>query len=238
MDLLRVDGPHSAPSEHYDKYETVMVVGAGIGLTPCASILRAVTKYKWKRGFYPELLHLYWIVPQGELPAFQWFIAYLVDVERELAEDRANGLEHMNHCYVEINIFVTRAKEDFEPPQVKENITTRADRPNPKARQFSAQELMNLLCHPPIKSSNMVQTLKTNPNSANRLQDIFVWDGRPQWDQIFSHQKEQRRYRDIAVCFCGTPIVGADLSKMCKKYSSLDRTGENEVLFHLHKENF
>ena len=38
--LLRVDGPHSAPAEHYGNYGTVMLIGAGIGLTPCASILQ------------------------------------------------------------------------------------------------------------------------------------------------------------------------------------------------------
>lgn len=42
--IIRVDGPHSAPSEHYTNYGTVMIVGAGIGLTPCASILTALTK--------------------------------------------------------------------------------------------------------------------------------------------------------------------------------------------------
>jgi hypothetical protein len=42
--ILRVDGPHSAPSEHYTNYGTVMLIGAGIGLTPCASILSALTR--------------------------------------------------------------------------------------------------------------------------------------------------------------------------------------------------
>ena len=40
--LLCVDGPHSSPSQHYDAYRRCMVVGAGIGMTPCASILRFV----------------------------------------------------------------------------------------------------------------------------------------------------------------------------------------------------
>lgn len=51
--ILRVDGPHSAPAEHYCNYGTVMLVGAGIGLTPCASILASLTKYRWKKNFNP-----------------------------------------------------------------------------------------------------------------------------------------------------------------------------------------
>lgn len=58
--ILRIDGPHSAPSEHYVNYGTCMVIGAGIGLTPCASILTALTRYRWKKGFSPEILHFYW----------------------------------------------------------------------------------------------------------------------------------------------------------------------------------
>ena len=42
--LLCIDGPHSSPSQHYDAYRRCMVVGAGIGMTPCASILRCVEK--------------------------------------------------------------------------------------------------------------------------------------------------------------------------------------------------
>ena len=42
--ILRVDGPHSAPSEHFSNYQTVMLIGAGIGLTPCASILTSLLR--------------------------------------------------------------------------------------------------------------------------------------------------------------------------------------------------
>lgn len=45
MPIIRIDGPHAAPAEHYSSYGTVMLVGAGIGLTPCASILTALTRY-------------------------------------------------------------------------------------------------------------------------------------------------------------------------------------------------
>ena len=39
---------------------------------------------------------------------------------------------------------------------------------------------------------------------------------------------------DIGVCFCGAPVIGADLKTMCEKYSSV----KEEVIFTLHKENF
>ena len=84
-----MDGPHSAPSEHYCNYGTAMIIGAGIGwifhcifvrelwlipvagVTPCASILTSLTKYKWKKNFNPEIVHLYWVVRQNEVDSFQ-----------------------------------------------------------------------------------------------------------------------------------------------------------------------
>merc|ERR1711966_306054 len=38
---MRLDGPHGAPSELVWKHRVVVLVGAGIGVTPFASILRS-----------------------------------------------------------------------------------------------------------------------------------------------------------------------------------------------------
>lgn len=37
---LRMDGPYGAPAQEYRRYKTVLLVGAGIGITPFVSILR------------------------------------------------------------------------------------------------------------------------------------------------------------------------------------------------------
>jgi hypothetical protein len=50
----------------------VMVVRAGIGMTPCASVLTAMLKYRWRFGQPPEKLHFYWVVQHNEVDAFQW----------------------------------------------------------------------------------------------------------------------------------------------------------------------
>ncbi len=77
MPIIKVDGPHSAPAEHYSSYGTVMLVGAGIGLTPCASILTALTRYRWKKNYPPEILHFYWVVRHNEVESFQWLVHLL-----------------------------------------------------------------------------------------------------------------------------------------------------------------
>jgi len=106
--ILRVDGPHAAPAMHYKHYGTVMICGAGIGMTPCASILTAMLKYRWRKNFKPEILHFYWVVAYGDVEAFKWFIMLIADLEHDLLKSRASGLV-ANRNYAEIHIFVTRA---------------------------------------------------------------------------------------------------------------------------------
>ena len=47
----------------------VMIIGAGIGMTPCASVLTAMLRYRWRFGQTPEKLHFYLVVQHGEVTA-------------------------------------------------------------------------------------------------------------------------------------------------------------------------
>ena len=247
--LLRVDGPHSAPAEHYMNYGTVMLIGAGIGLTPCASILQALSKYRWKRNFNPEILHFYWLVRQSEVDSFQWFIHMLTELSFEVKKARMAGQVDKRY-YLEINIFITGVEKGTKEPQPfhrSQRVLGSPDGIGPQP-YFQAEELYHLLLNPPIKSKDQISTLKsckrfTNPadveslmanRTANRLQDIFVWSGRPEWNDIFKEMRETRQTSDIGVCFCGPAVVGADLSTMCERYTSV----KDNTVFTLHKENF
>jgi hypothetical protein len=232
LQILRVDGPHSAPAEHYANYGTVMLVGAGIGLTPCASILCAMTKYRWKKNFSPEILHFYWVVRHAELDSFQWLVHMLTELCFEVKRGK-----HYNQIdrryYLEINIFVTAAPKTPKElaPLKRPKAVFNGD--NACQPSFTADELHSLLMNPTVESRGQINKMK-EAKPANRLQDIWVWNGRPQWDEIFREAKESRQHSDIGVCFCGAPVIGADLRTMCEKYSDVD----DDILFSLHKENF
>jgi hypothetical protein len=38
---------------------------------------------------------------------------------------------------------------------------------------------------PTVDSKGQSAKMKNNPRSPNRLQDIWVWNGRPHWDDVF-----------------------------------------------------
>ena len=204
--LLRVDGPHSAPTEHYVNYKTVMVVGAGIGMTPCASVLSAQLKYRWKYGLPPEKLHFYWIVQHGEIDAFQWFIHLMADLEHEHLKQRTRGnAKDWNARYIEINLYITRAPKDkvTPDPMLWNNKTMNLN--DDIKPQFSAEDLYLAMKNPTVSSKKQTE-MQTNPVGAeNRVggSNTWVWNGRPDWNSIFKHLRDVAVDPAIGCCFCG-----------------------------------
>uniref|UniRef100_A0A4W5PTX4 NADPH oxidase 1 n=1 Tax=Hucho hucho TaxID=62062 RepID=A0A4W5PTX4_9TELE len=88
--LMGVDGPFGTASEDVFDYEVAMLVGAGIGVTPFASVLKSIW-YKFKDS-NPELrtrkIYFYWLC--RETHAFEWFADLLQVLEREM-EERGMG---------------------------------------------------------------------------------------------------------------------------------------------------
>lgn len=85
-----IDGPFGSASEDVFKYETAVLVGGGIGVTPFASILKSI----WYRMNYPQKktrlrkVYFFWVCRDFE--AFEWFRSLLLAIE---AQDMDNHIE-------------------------------------------------------------------------------------------------------------------------------------------------
>jgi hypothetical protein len=231
--MICVDGPHSAPSEHFCNYGTSMIVGGGIGLTPCASIITSLIKHRWKQGLKnPEILHLYWVVRQGDVDSFQWLVHLLTELSYDYKKSREdNIIDEIN--YVEFNIFVTAVDKNPKTPMAFQKPKRKYIQSETQPL-FTADKLYDLMLNPTVSSKKMVDIMKKGGLQPNRLQDVWVWNGRPDWNQIFADIADQRQHSEIGVCFCGAPVIGNDLKKMCQRYSS----SKDDCIFTLHKENF
>ncbi len=75
-----VDGPYGAPAEDLYKYKVALLIGAGIGVTPAASLLKSVW-YRYYRKAPMPLSKLYFIWINRDLEAFSWFQSLLVSLE-------------------------------------------------------------------------------------------------------------------------------------------------------------
>ncbi|KAF8452547.1 NADPH oxidase B [Boletus edulis BED1] len=101
---VMVDGPFGSASEDYLNYETVLLVGAGIGVTPFASILKSI----WYRmnglnNSKPTRLskvYFTWVI--RDFGSAEWFHSLLQAIEDQDTQNR-----------IEINIYLTaKIKED------------------------------------------------------------------------------------------------------------------------------
>ncbi|EKG10635.1 Cytochrome b245 heavy chain [Macrophomina phaseolina MS6] len=82
-----VDGPFGSASEDVFKFEIAVLVGAGIGVTPFASILKSI----WYRMNYPQgktrlkKVYFFWIC--RDFGSLEWFRSLLLAIEAQDLED-------------------------------------------------------------------------------------------------------------------------------------------------------
>lgn len=85
LPAVRIDGPYGAPAEDVFKSEVAILIGAGIGVTPFASILKHIW-YRQKRGALGSLrrVEFFWVC--RDAPSFGWFQSLLQEVEAAQAD--------------------------------------------------------------------------------------------------------------------------------------------------------
>ncbi|KAI9816591.1 MAG: hypothetical protein M1827_001723 [Pycnora praestabilis] len=94
-----IDGPFGSASEDVFKYEIAVLVGAGIGVTPFASILKSI----WYRMNFPQKktrlrkVYFFWVC--RDFGSFEWFRSLLMAIE---AQDMDNHIEI--HTYLTATI--------------------------------------------------------------------------------------------------------------------------------------
>ncbi|EEB98255.1 hypothetical protein MPER_02271, partial [Moniliophthora perniciosa FA553] len=72
LPTVRIDGPYGAPAEDVFNAEVAILIGAGIGVTPFASILKHIW-YRQKRKNLGSLrrVEFFWVC--RDAPSFGWF---------------------------------------------------------------------------------------------------------------------------------------------------------------------
>lgn len=210
--LMRVDGGFGAASEEVFQYETVMLIGAGIGVTPFASILKNIqyqlmqadpSSANFTGGGGPPLkqpllgrgrhqqgvsrikrVHFYWVNRDKE--SFEWFSGLLTELERN------------NVCnFLEINVYLTS------------RVNKEAD----------IKKLMNM----EDEGHDQVTGLQTGTTY-----------GRPPWDKIFLGMAEKYEGNTVGVFFCGPKILSQELARQCKTHTD----SRSNTKFVFKKENF
>ena len=101
LPIVRIDGPYGAPAEDVFDSEVAVLVGAGIGVTPFASILKHIW-YRQKKGNLGALrrVEFFWVC--RDTPSFGWFQSLLQEVEAAQTDPN----------FLRINIYLTQKISD------------------------------------------------------------------------------------------------------------------------------
>jgi NADPH oxidase len=101
LPAIRIDGPYGAPAEDVFDVEVAVLIGAGIGVTPFASILKHIW-YRQRRGNLGTLrrVEFFWVC--RDAPSFGWFQSLLQEVESAQADPN----------FLRINIYLTQKIEE------------------------------------------------------------------------------------------------------------------------------
>lgn len=129
---VRIDGPYGAPAEDVFGGQVAILVGAGIGVTPFASILKHIW-WRQKRGTLGALRRVEFIWVCRDTPSFGWFQTLLQEVESAQADPnflRINiYLTQKINQDMMYNIAVNDAGAEFDPLTLLRSRTT-FGRPN------------------------------------------------------------------------------------------------------------
>jgi predicted ferric reductase/Ca2+-binding EF-hand superfamily protein len=86
--LAHIDGPYGTPSANIFQARNAVLIGAGIGVTPFASVLGSIVARASGHSDDPSSLqnvHFFWL--NRDQYSFEWFSAVLADLERHALHD-------------------------------------------------------------------------------------------------------------------------------------------------------
>ncbi|GAQ89041.1 putative NAD(P)H oxidase [Klebsormidium nitens] len=190
---LRMDGPYGAPAQEYRRYKTVLLVGAGIGITPYVSILRDLLhRFQTEqdqpqardssgaprvRRVMTEAVYCYWVTRDHDT------VAMLRDLLQSLAQREIEGR-------LEVHICLTG--------------------------QTPAANTTPALSSVSVTESSAASELGTSPRGGMVIEHH---NSRPDWDSVLSGIAGRHPKGDVGVFYCGKPGIAAALRSRRSRFS-------------------
>uniref|UniRef100_A0A8B9LYX2 NADPH oxidase 5 n=1 Tax=Accipiter nisus TaxID=211598 RepID=A0A8B9LYX2_9AVES len=184
-----IDGPYGTPTRRIFTSEHAVLIGAGIGITPFASILQSIMyrrrkqscpscHYSWSEAAVSFQVDFIWI--NRDQKHFEWFVSLLTKLEMEQAEQEPGGR------FLEMHMYMTSAlsKNDM--------------------KAIGLQMALDLLAAKEQRDSITGLRTRTQP-------------GRPDWSKVFGKVAEEKRGK-VQVFFCGSPALAKVIKAHCERF--------------------
>ncbi|KAM6388103.1 NADPH oxidase 5-like [Pluvialis apricaria] len=191
-----IDGPYGTSTRRIFTSEHAVLIGAGIGITPFASILQSIMyRYRRRKQSCPSCHHSWcenlqdeemtlrkvdfiWI--NRDQKHFEWFVSLLTKLEMEQAEQEPGGQ------FLEMHMYMTSAlsKNDM--------------------KAIGLQMALDLLATKEQRDSITGLRTRTQP-------------GRPDWSKVFGKVAEEKKGK-VQVFFCGSPALAKVIRAHCEHF--------------------
>ncbi|XP_075995787.1 NADPH oxidase 5 isoform X2 [Genypterus blacodes] len=191
-----VDGPYGTPTRQIFASEHAVLIGAGIGITPFASILQSIMyryrrrkqncpscNYSWCENIKDSDMKLrkvdfIWI--NRDQKSFEWFVSLLTKLEMDQADEEPEGR------FLEMHMYMTSAlsKNDM--------------------KAIGLQMALDLLAKKEKRDSITGLRTRTQP-------------GRPEWGKVFQKIAEENKGK-VHVFYCGSPALAKLIKAQCEHF--------------------
>ncbi|KAL3884556.1 hypothetical protein ACJMK2_024689 [Sinanodonta woodiana] len=194
-----MDGPYGTGCREVFDTEHAVLIGAGIGVTPMASILQSVWyKYKEEKQVCPKCQHSWFgHVPESMMKlkkvdfiwinrdqrCFEWFVSLLTKLELEQSEDQDGSFEH----FIQMRMYMTSAAKKTDMKGIGLQM---------------ALEIMHKK-----EKKDLITGLKTKTEA-----------GRPDWNKVFTEIRNEKRGK-VKIFYCGAPALGKTIKEACAKFN-------------------
>jgi len=235
--LFLFDGPHPAPMMHYPKFETIVLIGAGIGVTPMNAVLEQLIEHVWVTEEESEIetRHAYavWLCPYRDVNSHRWFAQRLSNFDTTVY-DHHSRLAQTPTFHYEMHTFVTStnpkseasgSRDMFPQVPIPEPVimdSFHKDR-RPIVKRFSDDHLIDAMLSPATPSSQFQALMSVEEHQRdNALGHVHVWNERPFWGDIFSRIRARHSRREkhrVGVFYAGAPQIGLHLQRCARKFS-------------------
>uniref|UniRef100_A0A8B9HNB1 NADPH oxidase, EF-hand calcium binding domain 5 n=1 Tax=Astyanax mexicanus TaxID=7994 RepID=A0A8B9HNB1_ASTMX len=191
-----VDGPYGTPTRQIFASEHAVLIGAGIGITPFASILQSIMyRYRMRKQNCPncnyswcetikdnemKLRKVDFIWINRDQKSFEWFVSLLTKLEMDQADEEPEGR------FLEMHMYMTSAlsKNDM--------------------KAIGLQMALDLLAKKEKRDSITGLRTRTQP-------------GRPDWGKVFKKVSEEKKGK-VHVFYCGSPALAKVIKAQSEKF--------------------
>ncbi|CAM9899261.1 unnamed protein product [Lampetra planeri] len=192
-----LDGPYGTATRQILMSEHAVLIGAGIGITPFASILQScMYRYRMRKQTCPSCAYswcesmndhdmrlrkvdFFWI--NRDQTSFEWFVSLLTKLELEQADKEPEGR------FLEMHMYMTSALISND------------------MMALGLQRALDLLAQKENRDSITGLRTRTQP-------------GRPDWGKVFQKLADENKGK-VQVFFCGAPALAKVIKSHCEQFN-------------------